>query len=443
MQRASNLQSVSFKFLIFILDGLKMKNFEDELLRRLFEVAISAADPMKVVPSNLPDKPNGRVVVIGAGKGSARMAEAVENVWGPCEGIVLTPYGYARPTQGIEIVEAAHPVSDLMGVQSTNRILKLAHQLKEDDFVLGLISGGGSALLCSPEAGIGLSEKQALQRDLLKSGMPIGKINVVRKYLSRVKGGQLAAAVYPARMLNFLISDVPGDHLADIASGPTVGEDSTSEDALAIIEEYKIQLPTSIKKVFLNRRTLISEKDIRLSQTKNQVISAPSQSLEAAKADAEIKGYDAIIISDSIEGEARIEAVRQVAVARDVQKNLGRGARPVLLLSGGECTVSSWHGGIGGPNAEFALAAAIELEGQPGISLLSCDTDGIDGSSEVAGAVVFPNTLFRAKSLGLDPSDFLSRNDSNTFFSKLGNQVKTGPTLTNVNDFRAILVQTE
>ena len=210
---------------------------------------------------------------------------------------------------------------------------------------------------------------------------------------------------------------------------------------MAIIEEYKIQLPDSIKEVFLGRRTLIAEKDIRLTKTKNQVISAPSQSLEAARTEAVSEGYDVRIFGDSIEGEARIEAVRQVAWARDIQKSLGRRARPVLLLSGGECTVSGWRGGVGGPNAEFALAAAIELKGQPSISLLSCDTDGVDGSSEVAGAVVFPNTLCRAKSLGLDPSDFLDRNDSHTFFSKLGNQVKTGPTLTNVNDFRAILVQ--
>jgi len=417
-----------------------MRNPETELLRKLFDVAVTAADPMQVIPRILPEKPSGRVVVIGAGKASARMAEAVESVWGPCEGLVLTRYGYARQTQGIEIVEAAHPVSDAAGLDVTNRLLELLQGLKEDDFVLALISGGGSALLCAPAGELTLSDKQAVYRGLLESGAPIGKMNVVRKHLSRVKGGQLAAAAYPATMLCLLISDVPGDDPADIASGATVGEMSSSADARAIIDEYNIPLPSSARNLLKQSGFVVAPDDERLSRTTNTVISAPSQSLEAARVQAKSMGYDARILGDAIEGEARSEATRQIALAREIQDELEPGAIPVVLLSGGECTVSGWGGGVGGPNAEFALAAAIALDGQAGIYLMACDTDGVDGAAEVAGAIVQPDTLARAQALGLDPQDYLTRSDSHIFFGELDDQVVTGPTLTNVNDFRAILI---
>lgn len=414
---------------------------ETKFLRALFDAAVEAADPMKTVPAALPAKPSGRVVVVGAGKASARMAEAVESVWGPCEGLIITRYGYARPTQGIEVVEASHPVPDAAGQLATARMLAMLDQLGEDDFVLALISGGGSALLCAPAGDMTLEDKQAVNRALLESGAPIGQMNIVRKHLSRVKGGQLAAAAYPAKMLALMISDVPGDDPADIASGVTVGEDSTAADARSVIEKYNIKLPASAEAVLNGGSSVVPAGDIRLSNVENRVISAPLQSLQAARQLAESRGMQVRILGDAIEGEARDEGKRQAALARSVQQGLGPKDPPVLLLSGGECTVSGWGGGVGGPNAEFALSAAIELDGQTGIHLIACDTDGVDGAAEVAGALAGPATLSRARALGLDPADVLKRSDSHTFFGALGDQVVTGPTLTNVNDFRAIIVQ--
>lgn len=414
---------------------------ETKFLRALFHAAVEAADPMKTVPAALPAKPSGRVVVVGAGKASARMAEAVESVWGPCEGLIITRYGYARPTQGIEVVEASHPVPDAAGQLATARMLAMLDQLGEDDFVLALISGGGSALLCAPAGDMTLEDKQAVNRALLESGAPIGQMNIVRKHLSRVKGGQLAAAAYPAKMLALMISDVPGDDPADIASGVTVGEDSTAADARSVIEKYNIKLPASAEAVLNGGSSVVPAGDIRLSNVENRVISAPLQSLQAARQLAESRGMQVRILGDAIEGEARDEGKRQAALARSVQQGLGPKDPPVLLLSGGECTVSGWGGGVGGPNAEFALSAAIELDGQTGIHLIACDTDGVDGAAEVAGALAGPATLSRARALGLDPADGLKRSDSHTFFGALGDQVVTGPTLTNVNDFRAIIVQ--
>lgn len=418
-----------------------MPKADADFLRTLFDVAVAAADPMLTVPAALPPKPAGRVVVIGAGKASARMAEAVESVWGPCEGLVVTRYGYTRPTQGIEIVEASHPVPDAAGQQATARILELLSGLGEDDFVLALISGGGSALLCAPAGNMTLDDKKAVNRALLESGAPIGQMNVVRKHLSRVKGGQLAAAAYPAKMLALMISDVPGDDPADIASGATVGEVSTATGALSIVRKYNIELPESAKAVLAGGSSVVPPGDVRLSRVENRVISAPSQSLEAAKRLAEDRGVQVQILGDAIEGEARDEGRRQAGLALSLQQELAPTDRPVLLLSGGECTVSGWGGGVGGPNAEFALAAAMQLDGQTGIHLIACDTDGVDGAAEVAGALAGSDTLSRARSLGLDPEDALKRSDSHTFFGVLGDQVVTGPTLTNVNDFRAILIR--
>ncbi|MBV1865494.1 MAG: DUF4147 domain-containing protein, partial [Rhodobacteraceae bacterium] len=305
-----------------------------QFLRSLFETAVAVADPMRVIPKVLPPKPAGRVVVIGAGKASARMAEAVEAVWGPCEGLVITRYGYGRPCVGIEIVEAAHPVSDAAGMAATVRMLNLLGDLEADDFVLALISGGGSALLCAPAGAMTLADKQDVHRALLKSGAPIGQMNVVRKHLSRVKGGQLAAAS-KARMLALMISDVPGDDPADIASGVTVGEASTAADALAITAAFDIDLPVRARAAMV-ASSVVPVHDARIARVENRIISAPSQSLAAARELALAAGMEVRILGDSLEGEAREEAARQVALALDIQAGLGASGQPVLLLSGGE-----------------------------------------------------------------------------------------------------------
>ncbi|HRO10569.1 glycerate kinase [Amaricoccus sp.] len=407
------------------------------LLRAFFDAAVAAADPMRCVPAALPPRPPGRVLVIGAGKASARMAEAVESAWGPCEGLVITRYGYARPTRGIEIVEAAHPVPDARGLETTARILDLLPGRSEDDLVLALISGGGSALLVQPAPPLTLGEKQAVNDALLASGAPIGQMNIVRKHLSRVKGGQLAAAAWPARVLSLMISDVPGDDPALIASGPTVGDVSTPEEARAILERWRVPVPPSVEAVLARPSGVLPPDAPRLSRVENRVIAAPSQSLAAAAGVAEAAGCDVRLLGDAIEGEARDVAAAQADLARAAQAGSGR---PLLLLSGGECTVTRRGDGLGGPNAEFCLALALALGGAPGILGLACDTDGVDGAAEVAGAIVTPDTLARAHALGLDPAAALDQNDAHSFFAALGDQVVTGPTLTNVNDFRAILV---
>jgi len=411
------------------------------LLRRMFDHAVEVADPMRSLASHLPARPAGRVVVVGAGKASARMAEAVEAVWGPCEGLVITRYGYARPCQGIEIVEASHPVPDAAGLAATARMLDLLAGLTESDFVLALISGGASALLVAPAGEITLEEKQSINRALLDSGAPIDRMNVVRKHLSRVKGGQLAAMAFPAPMLCLMISDVPGDDPAFIGSGPTVGDTSTPADARAVIDRWAIAVPPSVAAVLAGPSGVISPGDPRLSRVKNHIYAAPVQSLAAAAKVARAAGCDVRILGDAIEGEAREVAASQALLVRSVQSDLAPGAAPVVLLSGGELTVTRRGDGIGGPNAEFALALALALDGAPGIHAIACDTDGVDGAAEVAGAVIGPDTLARARSAGTDPAQALATNDAHGFFGRIGAQVVTGPTLTNVNDFRAILVQ--
>jgi glycerate 2-kinase len=412
----------------------------EAFLEALFREAVAVADPMRCVPAALPEKPAGRVVVIGAGKASARMAEAVETAWGPCEGLVITRDGYSRPTRGIEIVEASHPVPDARGLEATGRLLGLVESLGEDDFVLALISGGGSALLVQPAGAITLEEKQAVNAALLASGAPIDQMNAVRKHLSRVKGGQLAAAAFPAKMLALMISDVPGDDPADIASGPTVGDAATSADAMAIIERWSIDLPDSVRAVLEGKTGVIQPGDDRLSRVENRIIAAPSQSLAAAAEQAEAAGCTVRILGDAIEGEARDVARRQARQALDIRTAMQAGDPPVLLLSGGECTVTRTGRGVGGPNAEFALALAVALDGAPGISALAADTDGVDGAAEVAGALVGPETLEKARAAGLDPAAELADNNAHGFFERLGDQLVTGPTLTNVNDFRAVLI---
>lgn len=413
----------------------------DLFLRRLFDRAVEVADPMRSLKDFLPEKPKGRVIVIGAGKASARMAEAVEAAWGPCEGLVITRYGYARPCQGIEIVEAAHPVPDEAGLAATARMLSLVEGAGEGDFVLALISGGASALLVQPVPGVSLTEKQAVNQALLASGAPIDRMNTVRKHLSRVKGGQLAAAAWPAELLALIISDVPGDDPAFIGSGPTVGDPSTQDDALSVIERWKVAVPQSVRNALSHGSGVVQPGDPRLARTRNVIYAAPRQSLEAAAALAREAGCDVRLLGDALEGEAREVAASQAREALALRSAMKPGDPPILLLSGGELTVTRRGDGIGGPNAEFCLAVALELHGAEGIHALACDTDGVDGAADVAGAVIGPNILRTAEECGGDPRLALERNDAHSFFSALGAQVVTGPTLTNVNDFRAILIQ--
>ena len=402
-------------------------------LRQLFDRAVEVADPMRSLAGFLPPKPEGRVVVVGAGKASARMAEAVEAVWGPCEGLVIPRYGYGRPCRGLEIVEAAHPVPDAAGVAATARMLALLEGLTGDDFVLALISGGASALLCAPAEGLTLAEKQEVNAALLASGAPISAMNTLRKHLSRVKGGQLAAAAHPARMLALMISDVPGDDPAFIGSGPTVGDATTPEEARAILDLWRIPVPQAAHAA-LARSGVVPPGDPRLSRCENVIYAAPAQSLAAAAALAATLA-EVRTLGDRLEGEAREVAWVQAAEAVAIAAGMTAGARPVLLLSGGELTVTRHGDGIGGPNAEFCLALALALEGHPRIHALACDTDGVDGAAEVAGAIVGPDTLSTPGA-----TEALARNDAHSFFARAKAQVVTGPTLTNVNDFRAVLI---
>lgn len=420
-----------------------MISSEEKLLRNLFEEALRVADPMRTVADALPERPGGggRVLVVGAGKASARMAEAVEQAWGPCEGLVITRYGHARPTRGVEIIEAAHPVPDAAGMQASARMLDLLGGVGQGDLVVALISGGGSALLSLPVPAVSAEVKQQVNRALLESGAPIGVMNLIRKHLSQVKGGQLAAAAYPARMVSLLISDVPGDDPAQIASGPTVGERQSATDALKLIRKLDIGLAPQALTALVAGSGVLHPADKRLSRVTNHIIAAPSQSLAAAAALARGRGITVEILGDTLEGEAEQMGRDQARMAKRVQARLCPGDAPRLILSGGECTVTGRGDGIGGSNAEFALAALTELQGQEGIHLIACDTDGIDGAADVAGAVVTPETFARMRQAGIDPQDALGRHDSHGFFARVGGQVVTGPTHTNVNDFRAILVQ--
>jgi glycerate 2-kinase len=412
----------------------------DRLLRRLFDRAVEVADPMQSLADHLPPRPQGRVLVIGAGKASARMAEAVEAVWGPCEGLVITRYGYGRPCQGIEIVEAAHPVPDAAGHAATARMLDMVAGLGEGDFVLALISGGASALLVAPAGEITLDEKRAVNAALLASGAPISDMNTLRKHLSRVKGGQLAAAAHPARMLALLISDVPGDDPTFIGSGPTVGDASTPEEARTLVWKWGISVPPSVMAVLDGPTGVVPPGDPRLARTTNRIYAAPSQSLAAAARAARATGITVRLLGDALEGEAREVAAAQAAAAIATRTAMKPGDAPVLILSGGELTVTRRGDGVGGPNAEFCLALALALDAAPGIHAIACDTDGVDGAAEVAGAIIGPDTLDKARRAGTDAQAALARNDAHSFFASIGDQVVTGPTLTNVNDFRAILV---
>jgi glycerate 2-kinase len=414
-----------------------------DLLRSLFRAAVDAADPMRIVPPHLPAPPRGRTLVIGAGKASAQMARAVEAHWKqPLHGLVVTRYGHKVPTERVEVVEAAHPVPDEAGRQAAARMLQRVRGLGPDDLVLCLISGGGSALLPAPVDSLTLADKQQVNRALLRSGASISEMNCVRKHLSAIKGGRLAAACAPARVVSLLISDVPGDDPSVIASGPTVADPTTCADALAILQKYAITEPAAaLEHLRRGHDETPKPGDPRLARAEAIVIGTPQASLEAAAAAARAAGLDGVILSDAIEGEARDVALVHAAMARHAAAHGQPAQPPCVLLSGGETTVTVRGHGRGGRNAEFLLALTIALDGHPRVHAIACDTDGVDGTEDNAGAIAGPDSLARAAALGLRAKDFLADNDGYTFFSRLGDLIVTGPTLTNVNDFRAILVR--
>jgi glycerate 2-kinase len=410
-------------------------------LRSLFEAAIAAAQPELVIPPHLPPRPKGRILVIGAGKASAAMAKAVEDHYGEVSGLVVTRYGHAVPCRAIEIVEAAHPVPDAAGFATARRMMELVRGLGPDDLVLALISGGGSSLLPLPIEGITFENKQAVNRALLESGAAIGEMNILRRHLSGIKGGRLAAACHPARVVSLLISDVPRDLAADIASGPTVPDPTTCADALGVAARYGIALPAHVRAVLESGRgESVKPDDPRLAGHETIFVATPQMGLEAAAALARQAGITAHILGDGIEGEAREVGKVMGGIALQVAARNQPFAKPCLLLSGGETTVTLRGTGRGGRNVEFLLSLAVALGGAAGIHAIAGDTDGIDGAEEFAGALLGPDTLDRAFAAGLKPADSLAANDGHGFFRALGDQVVTGPTLTNINDFRAILV---
>lgn len=413
-----------------------------QLLEQMFAAAVEAAQPAHCIPPHLPEVPRGRLIVIGAGKASAAMARAVEDNWpGELSGLVVTRYGYAVPCQRIEIVEAAHPVPDAAGLEAAGRIRSLVSGLTADDTVLCLISGGGSALLALPLGGITLEDKQAVNRALLKSGATISEMNCVRRHLSAVKGGRLAAACHPAKVVTLLISDVPGDNPCDIASGPTVGDRTTCNDALAIVRRYGIELPAKVREILESGGgESVKPDDPLLARIDTRMIATPQMALEAAAKVAREAGITPHILGNAIEGEARDVGKVMAGLARQVADYGQPFTPPCVLLSGGETTVTVRGNGRGGRNVEFLLSLGVNLEGRAGVHAMAGDTDGVDGLEEIAGAVLAPDSLERAWALGIKPMDALQNNDGHGFFGALGDAVVTGPTLTNVNDFRAVLV---
>jgi hydroxypyruvate reductase len=413
------------------------------LLERMFRAAIDAAQPARCLPPHLPAPPRGRLVVIGAGKASAEMARVFEAHWpGPLAGLVVTRYGYAVPCERIEIVEAAHPVPDAAGLAAARRMLGLVQGLGADDLVVCLISGGGSALLPLPAPGLTLADKQAVNQALLRCGATIAEMNCLRRHLSAIKGGRLAAACHPARVLTLAISDVPGDAPVDIASGPTVADPSTCAEALAIVRRYRIELPPAARRLLASGAgESVKAGDPRLAGAETRLIATPQLALEAAAAVAREAGYAAPILGDAIEGEARDVGKVLAGIALQVAARGQPVAPPCVLLSGGETTVTLRGPGRGGRNVEFLLSLGVALNGRAGIHALAGDTDGVDGAAEIAGAYLAPDSLARAWAQGIRPRDSLEANDGHGFFGALGDSVVTGPTRTNVNDFRAILVE--
>ncbi|MDB5919452.1 MAG: Hydroxypyruvate reductase [Massilia sp.] len=412
------------------------------LLRQMFDAAVEAAQSSHCLPPHLPAPPTGRTLVIGAGKASAEMARVLEQNWpGELSGLVVTRYGYAVPCERIEIVEAAHPVPDEAGMKAARRILGLVAGLSADDLVICLISGGGSSLLVLPSDDLELADKQEINKALLKSGATIGEMNCVRRHLSAIKGGRLAAACFPARVVTLLISDVPGDDPADIASGPTTFDRTSCDDALAILRRYAIAVPDKVRSLLeTGRGESVKPGDPRLANSETRMIATPQMALEAAAKVARAAGVPAHILGDSIEGEARDVGIVMAGIALQVARHGQPFTPPCILLSGGETTVTVRGDGRGGRNVEFLLSLGVALNGQAGIHAIACDTDGVDGQEEIAGACLAPDTLARAWEQGIKPRESLANNDGHGFFQALGDSVICGPTLTNVNDFRAIYI---
>jgi len=410
----------------------------------LFSAAVSAADPRLVIRSHLPERPKGRTIVIGAGKGSAQMAQAFEEAWdGPLEGVVVTRYGYGAPCRRIEVLEAAHPVPDAAGLAGSKRLFDAVSGLTPDDLVVALISGGGSALLPSPPEGMTLADEVAVNEALLASGAPIAAMNTVRKHLSAIKGGRLALAAHPARVVSLVVSDIPGDNPAFVASGPTVPDAATRADARDIVAAWKLDLPpAALRHLDSVAADAPRPDDPRFAANTVRVIASAAVSLEAAADAARKAGIEAVILSDSIEGEARDVAGVHAAIAREIATRDRPFRKPVLLLSGGETTVTiRARGGKGGRNSEFLLALALGIDGVPGIHAFAADTDGIDGSESNAGAFADHTSATRMRAAGVDPRAAVARNDAWTAFDAVGDLFAPGPTGTNVNDLRAVLVR--
>jgi hydroxypyruvate reductase len=413
-----------------------------KLLREMFDAAVAAASPALRIPKYLPNPPKGRTVVVGAGKAAAAMAAAVEANWsGPIEGLVVTRYGHSVPCRWIEVIEAAHPVPDGAGREAARRILDKVEGLKPDDLVLCLLSGGGSALLVLPADGVTLEDKQAINRALLRSGAHIGEMNTVRKHLSAIKGGRLAIAAAPASVVSLMISDVSGDDPSVIASGPTVPDATTSAAAIAILEKYRIDIPGPVLK-HLYGPTAETPKpgDPRFRRVTNRVIATPQDALEAAAQVARNAGFRPLILGNAIEGEARDVGLVHAGIAKQVAGYAQPAEPPCALISGGETTVTVRGVGRGGRNAEFLLSLAVGLAGCAGVAAIAADTDGIDGSEDNAGAFLLPDSLERAAQSGVNLEAHLAANDAYSVFARLGDLLITGPTRTNVNDFRAILI---
>lgn len=412
-------------------------------LTAIFDAAVAAADPKKKIRAHLPAKPKGRTVVIGAGKGAAQMAAAFEKAWdGPLDGLVVTRYGYGAPTSRIEVVEAAHPVPDENGLKAARRLLEKVSGLTGDDLVVALVCGGGSALLPSPAAGLTLADEIAVNEALLASGAPISAMNTIRKHVSTIKGGRLAAAAWPAKVVSLIVSDIPGDDPALVASGTTVPSTGTRQDALAAIAAYGMKLPEAVM-AHINSPAADAPKptDEKFARNEVHLIASAAVSLEAAAEEAKRHGIEAVILSDAIEGEAREVGSVHAAIAREVAARNRPFRKPVLILSGGETTVTLRAKGKGGRNSEFLLSFAIGIDGQEGIHALAADTDGIDGSEDNAGAFCDGSTVARMRAAGTDAKAMLGNNNAWTAFNAVGDLFVPGPTGTNVNDLRAILVR--
>jgi len=409
----------------------------------MFDAAIEAADPLASLKAHLPEKPKGRTVVIGAGKGAAQMAAAFEQLWdGPLSGVIVTRYGYAAPCQHVKVLEASHPVPDEAGLAASAALFETVRDLSADDLVVALVCGGGSSLLPSPPEGLTLADEQALNEALLASGAPIGAMNAIRKHCSTIKGGRLAKAAYPARVVSLVVSDVPGDDPAQVASGPTVPDDVTLEEALALVESLRIELPEAIKTHLAKESARAPDpSDEAFARNEVTVVASAGISLDAAAGVGRNAGYSVAILSDAIEGEARDIGLMHAAIARQVTDKNAPFQKPAIILSGGETTVTLRAKGRGGRNTEFLLSFANAIEGAQGITALAADTDGIDGSEDNAGAFADGQSAARIRKGGVDPKAALSGNDAWGAFEAAGDLFVPGPTGTNVNDFRAILIE--